>query len=246
MTRAGDTRAQIERTDVRTLPVTRERPAAALLIDAPGGEALVLRPTRMTDVDAILDAFEASQRELRRFMPWSHMKQTTLGQLDRLRQCEADYAAGRELVMALFRREGDKETMLSMIGLHPRVPLNPTGLEVGYWAPTEHAGQGYTTLGVRVITLYAFDKLGAERVQVMCDEINVASRRVIEKAGFVLEGIGSNLVQAPKREWIDGGYEQSGRFPMYALTPESFAGLPWLPELRARVRYVNALGHELS
>ena len=167
------------------LEVSRAFPARCIRLSH-GGERLVLRPMLMTDAEEVAAAVDESLPELKPFMPWAHRPQTARSQIERLRSDEASYFAGRDMVMGLFA-EGSG-TMRTMVGLHPRVTLNPAALEIGYWAPTAHAGRGWTTLAVQVALVYAFDRLGADRVQVMSDEANAASRRVIEKCGFALEG----------------------------------------------------------
>lgn len=219
------------------IPVTRKFPARAIHVEHDSGP-LVFRPTLMTDADEIYDALIGSLAELKAWMPWAHAESSPAHQLERLREGEADYWSGGEMVMGLF--EGAR--MLTMVGLHPRVPLNPNGLEIGYWAPTRHAGRGFTTLGVQIAAIYAFDKLGCERLQVSHDEDNVASRRVIEKCGFAREGVARALTAKPSEELVAGGLRWSGRHPQYALFPDTFELLPWVAPLRARLRYENILG----
>ncbi len=230
---------------LRELTVSRAHPARLIHVRA-RDEELVLAPTLMTDAEAIADAIEASLPELRRFMPWAHRAQPSLTQLERLRTAESEYFAGRDMSMALFReRGGGRRDVLAMVGLHPRTPLNPCALEVGYWTPTPLARRGYATLAARCVTLYAFDKLGADRVQVMCDEANAGSRRVIDNCGFVLEGTMENVTTAPTKELTDAGFVHSGRNPMFSLVPSTFARLPWVAPLRASMRYVNLAGYEI-
>lgn len=231
-------------TSLRTLPVSRRYPARAIRLEHEG-DALVFRPMRLTDAEEVVAAIESSLPELRAFMPWSHAPQTLEGQIDRLRAGEAKYFTGEELVMGLFRqdRAAGAETMLTMVGLHPRVPLNPRGLEIGYWAPTRSAGRGYTTLGVKVALAYAFDKLDADRVQIGCDETNVASRRVIDKCGFAFEGVQRNVLMASTPELVAAGFKGTAHNPSFALFPDTFAALPWVAELRARLVYENIAGH---
>jgi [ribosomal protein S5]-alanine N-acetyltransferase len=49
-------------------------------------------------------------------------------------------------------------------------------------------GHGYATEAARVLLQWAFDTLDLNRVQAETDTRNVASARVLEKLGFVLEG----------------------------------------------------------
>lgn len=233
-------------TSLRDLPVSRSHPARSIRVRH-GDEELELAPTLMTDAEAIADAVNASLPELRRFMPWAHSQHAALSQLERLRGAEADYVAGRDMGMALFRpRAGQRRELLVMCGLHPRVPLNPSSLEVGYWAPTRHAGKGLTTFAVKCLLVYAFDKLGSDRVQVMCDEANVASRRVIEKCGFGFEATLRHMTGKPSASIVEAGFVHTGRNPMFALFPDTFEALPWVPELRAALRYTNLAGYELE
>lgn len=226
-------------TELADLEITRQFPARAIRLHH-GADHLVLRPVVMTDAAPLVDAIQASLPELRAYMPWSHLPQTAQGQLDRLRGIEADYWAGRQLGMVLVREPDG--AILSLIGLHPRVPHNPNGLEVGFWAPTPHAGRGYTTLAVQVATLYALDKLGAERLQVLCDATNLGSQRVIAKAGFHPEGTVRNCLPVPTAEQRAAGSKITGASLLFALIPDDLAALPWVAELRPRLRYENLAG----
>lgn len=223
--------------DLTELEVSRQFPARRIEVEHASGP-LVLRPTLMTDAAEIYRAVTASLDALRAFMPWSHLPTSERQQLERLRQVEVDYFSGREMLMALFR--GDE--MLCMVGLHPRTPLNPRALEVGYWAPTPRAGRGWTTLGVQIAALYAFDRLGCDRLQVMCDEANAGSRRVIEKCGFAHEGTLRNAT-ADQPQLAAQGYRATGKNPLFALFPDTIEALPWVAPLRPRLRYVNLAGH---
>ena len=49
-------------------------------------------------------------------------------------------------------------------------------------------GQGYATEAARALLTWAFDTLDLNRVQAEADTRNAASRRVLEKLGFDLEG----------------------------------------------------------
>ena len=60
-------------------------------------------------------------------------------------------------------------------------------------------GRGLATRAVRLVTRWAFDELGIERIELRVHAGNVASRRVAERAGFTREG-----VERASRAWPDG------------------------------------------
>jgi RimJ/RimL family protein N-acetyltransferase len=60
--------------------------------------------------------------------------------------------------------------------------------EIGYWLGRAFRGRGVVTDAVRAATGYAFTELGLHRVFAVPFAHNVASCRVLEKAGYVLEG----------------------------------------------------------
>ena len=61
--------------------------------------------------------------------------------------------------------------------------------EIGYWLRTTLIGKGYMTEAVVALTKMAKETLKANRIEIRCDERNVRSRRVAERAGYRLEGI---------------------------------------------------------
>lgn len=61
-------------------------------------------------------------------------------------------------------------------------------VEFGYWIAPSHWGQGYATEAVKLLVPYLFDHFQPERVQAHAMAGNVASARVLEKAGLVFEG----------------------------------------------------------
>jgi RimJ/RimL family protein N-acetyltransferase len=75
------------------------------------------------------------------------------------------------------------------ISLSPRPLASPYTYETGYWLGEEHWGRGIVTKAVALIVDYAFQKIGAERVQATPYSWNPASKRVLEKNGFEFEGL---------------------------------------------------------
>jgi len=62
-------------------------------------------------------------------------------------------------------------------------------MEMGYWLGEPFWGRGYTTRAVRATSDWAFDHYKVVRIFAMAFDHNLASMRVLEKAGFQREGI---------------------------------------------------------
>lgn len=75
------------------------------------------------------------------------------------------------------------------IGLEPGEDIARRTAEIGYWLGRRFWGRGITTDAVRAVTRHAFDALGLHRVFAVPFAHNAASARVLEKAGYVREGL---------------------------------------------------------
>ena len=61
--------------------------------------------------------------------------------------------------------------------------------EIGYWLTAAARGRGLTARALRLVTLWGFESLELERIQVRAELENTASCRVAERAGFHREGV---------------------------------------------------------
>jgi RimJ/RimL family protein N-acetyltransferase len=62
-------------------------------------------------------------------------------------------------------------------------------VDIGYWVKADARGRGVATRALVLVARFAFDELGAGRVQLTTELDNLASQRVAEKAGFSREGV---------------------------------------------------------
>jgi len=74
-------------------------------------------------------------------------------------------------------------------GLKPKEDIERCSAEIGYWLGKPYWGRGLATAAVRSLTQFAFEHLGLARVFALPFEENLASVRVLEKAGFIREGV---------------------------------------------------------
>lgn len=75
------------------------------------------------------------------------------------------------------------------IGLSPGEDIERISAEVGYWLGEEHWGKGIVSSALNGIIKYGFNELNLKRIFAAPFEQNIGSRRVLEKNGFILEGI---------------------------------------------------------
>ncbi len=74
------------------------------------------------------------------------------------------------------------------IGLHPMEDIHRLNAELGYWLAEPFWGQGIVSNAIAQIVDYGFKHWEYTRIFAMPFGRNIASQRVLEKAGFVLEG----------------------------------------------------------
>jgi [ribosomal protein S5]-alanine N-acetyltransferase len=65
---------------------------------------------------------------------------------------------------------------------------------IGYWLAQPFWGRGITTAALKELTRYAFETHHLRRISSVVMAPNVASARVLEKAGYVREGVMRNGV----------------------------------------------------
>ena len=73
-------------------------------------------------------------------------------------------------------------------GLEPMTDVLRLTATVGYWLGEPFWGRGFATQALRAISAYAFSTFDLHRLEATVFEWNQASARVLEKAGYSLEG----------------------------------------------------------
>ena len=86
------------------------------------------------------------------------------------------------------------DEVIGGIGLELRQDVYRNTALIGYWLSEELWGKGIITEAVKLVTQYAFEHLDLIRLQAGVLEKNPASMRVLEKAGYVKEGVLRNAI----------------------------------------------------
>ena len=99
------------------------------------------------------------------------------------------------------------------IGLELGSDIERRSAEVGYWLGEAFWGKGITTAAVRALTGYGFEALNLTRIFAVPFASSSASIRVLEKCGYIREGI-------MRRSAVKEGVVIDQ--VLYALTDEDF------------------------
>ena len=81
-----------------------------------------------------------------------------------------------------------KSEAIGSIGAHIGPDIHRYSAEIGYWIGESYWNKGIMTLVLKSFSDYAFEKLGMVRLFATVFEWNPASARVLEKAGYSMEG----------------------------------------------------------
>jgi ribosomal-protein-alanine N-acetyltransferase len=107
---------------------------------------------------------------------------------------------GRALPLFLVRRSDDR--LLGAITLdNIRRGPSQSG-QVGYWIGKEFARQGLMTEALTAVVRHAFSALDLSRIEAACLPENAASRALLDRCGFVHEGVARSYLQIDGR-WRD-------------------------------------------
>jgi RimJ/RimL family protein N-acetyltransferase len=147
---------------------------------------LLIRVAKPGDGAVFNEAVVGSLKELAPWLGWVTPPPTLEQSEFNCRRAYARYLLNEDLMVFFFAK--DSGALVGGSGLHG-ADWTTRKFEVGYWCRTGYGGQGLVTEGVRALSDYALRELGANRVFLTCDDKNVRSWKLAERAGFKLEGI---------------------------------------------------------
>ena len=73
------------------------------------------------------------------------------------------------------------------IGIHPQADIHRKNMELGYWLAEPFWGKGVMTKAIIQIVDFGFKTYDIDRIFARPFGTNIASQKVLEKAGFILE-----------------------------------------------------------
>ncbi|MBP6013114.1 MAG: GNAT family N-acetyltransferase [Alphaproteobacteria bacterium] len=164
---------------------------------------LVLRPTRLSDAEALLPLFQ--DPEMMRY--WAHGPIATMAEM---REIIARNLPPRNRAEASFAITRDGRRALGLLNFYAERDMM-AGL--GYILEKPSWGQGLVAEALQAAIDHGFTRLKLHRIWLEIDPRNDASLRVAERAGFSAEGV------FRKSFFMDGTYYDSA---FYALLFEEW------------------------
>ena len=138
---------------------------------------VVIRCYEPEDAPLLKTAVDASLDHLRPWMPWAADYSRASAQ-EYLAGSVKGWDEGTEYNYAILT--GD--ALAGGIGLMTR--CGPGGLEIGYWVHRAYVGRGLATAAAAALVEQAFGLPGVDWVEIVHDELNVASGKIPRKLGF--------------------------------------------------------------
>lgn len=160
---------------------------------------LILRPFELSDAkDMFLNW--ASDEEVAKYVTWNAHKSIEETE-NLLKFWIEEYEKPERLNFAIVLKENNELIGgIDVVGYISDVPI------VGYVLSRKYWNKGYITEAFRVLIEYLFS-IGYKKIKVDAVEQNIASNKVIEKCGGILQGKTSSLFKAKGKIYTINEYE---------------------------------------
>jgi RimJ/RimL family protein N-acetyltransferase len=147
---------------------------------------VTLRRYRAEDAGALFHAVTESLDHLRPWLPWAADYSRASAE-EFLADSIKNWDEGTTYNYAIWTATGDGPSALAGgIGLLTR--CGPGGLEIGYWVRRGYTGRGLATAATAALVEEAFGLPGVDWVEIVHDELNLASGQIPRKLGFTEAG----------------------------------------------------------
>ncbi|KRB01511.1 hypothetical protein ASD83_08430 [Devosia sp. Root685] len=165
------------------------------------GRRILLRLPQMRDYAAWYQLRRQSHEFLKPFEPrWTEADLGRRVFSMRVRRARQEAEQVTDYTFFVFLNDGT-ETLVGGITLSNIRRRAAQFVNLGYWMGQPYAGQGLMTEAVEMALRFIFETLDLHRAHAAFLPHNTASRRVLEKNGFIEEGFAERYLQ------IDGRWE---------------------------------------
>jgi len=148
------------------------------------GKRIILKMTK-PDFDMANTMFKVineNRQHLRPWFPWEKKTKKALDSLKYLFDKEEEIKESKKIEYGIYI---NKE-YIGNISIFD-IDKNKKSAEIGYWLSSKFTRNGYATEAVKIIEKEFFNN-GLNRIQIKCDDENIASSGVAKKCGYIFEG----------------------------------------------------------
>lgn len=161
-------------------------------------ERLILRRFRESDTQDMYDNW-ASDDKVTKYLTWpphQDLEVTKSILADWIKQYEEDDYYQWAIVPKDYGKVIGSISVVSLSNMHEHC-------EIGYCIGRDYWGKGITTEALKALISYLFMEVGFQRLQAFHHSENIASGKVMQKAGMKYEGILRNYHKNLKGEFVD-------------------------------------------
>ena len=146
-------------------------------------ERLTIRLVERADLPALLAI--NSKDTVTRYLPYESWKDIADGEAWH-RRAEARHAAGEAVQFVIEHRESGRVIGTCLLFHFEEASARA---EVGYVLGQEHWGAGYLFEAMKALVAFAFEQMNLRRLEAELDPRNLASAKLLERLGFLREGL---------------------------------------------------------
>lgn len=150
---------------------------------------LLIRPIMPGDGALIFEGICESFEQFKKWLPWAQQIPTTNLCEETAREFYADFILRKAMHFVVMQDD-------QCVGMcsYDLIDWDVPSANIGYWCRISAQGEGIMTEAVHALVRYGFDTIKFLRLTIICHIDNIASRRVAEKSGFVLEAENFGLI----------------------------------------------------
>lgn len=162
---------------------------------------IILRPLREEDIEPIYQACQDQSIAAFTRVPYPYDREMAE---EFVRGSDISHRSHQGMVFAieLKNERTGRSSLAGTIGLHG-LHLSDHCAEVGYWIEKSHRQQGLATTALVMMLNFSLNILEFRRIEGMADFDNLASQRVMERAGMTRDALLRNRVTKPNGDQID-------------------------------------------
>lgn len=154
-------------------------------------DKIILERLKLIDSESIYQAIIDSRTEISPWLNWLHSGYS-------LNECQSfiriqinNWESDAEYTFVIKNKSNE---VLGLMSLHVYDSQNSVA-SIGYWINTEFTNKGVCTKALKLLILNAFNLLNLNRIEVIVATTNLASQKVVLKAGGAFESVQKNRIK---------------------------------------------------